>query len=146
MPAISARLELASTSVTDAPLFRASAAIAAPCLPELRLPMYRTGSIASRVPPADIRNFLPFKSCTDPMCSRKLEMISEVSGNLPTPESSPVKRPVSGCITANPLDLSTRTFSCVVSLSHICGCIAGTKNFGALLALITLVNKSSALP
>ena len=111
IPAISERFELARTKATDAPLFRAATAIAAPCLPELRLPMKRTGSIASRVPPAEIRNFFPLRSCCDPICSRKLEIISEVSGNLPTPESSPVKRPVSGCMTANPLERRTRTFS-----------------------------------
>ena len=70
----------------------------------------------------------------------------DVSGNLPTPESSPVKRPSSGFMISNPRARSIFTFSCVLSFSHMFGCIAGTKNFGALLADTTLVNKSSARP
>ena len=40
------------TSVTDAPRSTAASAMAWPCLPDERLPMKRTGSIGSRVPPA----------------------------------------------------------------------------------------------
>ncbi|CAB4913041.1 unannotated protein [freshwater metagenome] len=67
MPATSEIFELARTKETSAPLFRASTAMATPCFPELRFPMNRTGSIDSRVPPAEIRNFLPSKSCSEPI-------------------------------------------------------------------------------
>ena len=43
---------LAATSVTCAPRARAASAMATPILPVERLPMNRTGSMASRVPPA----------------------------------------------------------------------------------------------
>ena len=52
-PAGSARpAVLPAISVTSAPRWAATRATAYPCLPELRLPMKRTGSIGSRVPPA----------------------------------------------------------------------------------------------
>ena len=50
------------TSVTFAPRAAASSASAWPCLPEDRLPMKRTGSIGSRVPPAVTSTRSPARS------------------------------------------------------------------------------------
>ena len=68
------------------------------------------------------------------------------SGYLPTPTSDPVIRPSSGSITTNPRSLRIETFALVAGFSHISGCIAGTRIFGAFEASTILVSKSSALP
>ena len=52
------------TRVTLAPRLAASSATAWPCLPEDRLPMKRTGSIGSRVPPAVTTTRSPVRSCS----------------------------------------------------------------------------------
>ena len=53
---------LPAIRVTSAPRWAATRAIAYPCLPELRLPMKRTGSRGSRVPPAVTSTFTPARS------------------------------------------------------------------------------------
>ena len=50
------------TRVTLAPRDAASSATAWPCLPDERLPMKRTGSIGSRVPPAVTTTRSPVRS------------------------------------------------------------------------------------
>ena len=54
----------AATIVTLAPRSRAAAAIAAPIRPVERLPMKRTGSMASRVPPAVTTTWRPARSAS----------------------------------------------------------------------------------
>ena len=57
-----ATLMAPAISVTDAPRSRAASAMAAPILPLLRLPMKRTGSSGSRVPPALTTTCSPSRS------------------------------------------------------------------------------------
>ena len=108
--------------------------------------MYRTGSIASRVPPAVIRIFLPRKSARCRVISLTFSIIRAVSGKRPWPESLPVSRPVSGSITKYPRSRNVATLATVAGLLHICGCMAGTKSIGAFVARIELVKRSSARP
>ena len=54
----------APTNVTRAPRLMAASARATPCLPLDRLPMKRTGSRGSRVPPAETRMLTPSRSRT----------------------------------------------------------------------------------
>ena len=60
-PAGSGRDTFAATTVTSAPRFAAAAASAIPIRPLERLPMKRTESIGSRVPPAVTRTRRPFQ-------------------------------------------------------------------------------------
>ena len=138
--------ELAIINVTSAPRLSAATATAAPCLPLERLPIYLTGSIGSRVPPAVTNTFLPNKSFLIPKTVSNLSMMERVSGNRPGPMSSPVNLPTSGSITSKPRALNVATLACVAGSSHICGCIAGTTKIGTSTAKIKFVNKSSARP
>ena len=136
----------ALTRTTSAPRLRAAFAIARPCFPLELLPIYRTGSIASRVPPAVTKILLPKRSELRSTNFEISETILETSGYLPTPKSSPVILPSSGSITKIPLARSVATFATVAWFNHISGCIAGTKTIGLLLALIVFVRRSSQIP
>ncbi len=61
-PAGSGSDTFAATRVTSAPRAAAARARATPCSPEERLPRKRTGSIGSRVPPADTTTVRPARS------------------------------------------------------------------------------------
>ena len=63
-PGGSATSTFAATTVTRAPRSSAASAIAAPIRPVERLPMKRTGSIASRVPPAVTTTWRPVRSAS----------------------------------------------------------------------------------
>ena len=63
-PSGSGTSRFAATTVTCAPRSRAAAAIATPIRPVERLPMKRTGSIASRVPPALTTMCRPVRSAS----------------------------------------------------------------------------------
>ena len=63
-PAGSATSTFAAMSVTRAPRSSAASAIATPILPVERLPMKRTGSIGSRVPPAVTTTWRPARSAS----------------------------------------------------------------------------------
>ena len=49
-------------------------------------------------------------------------------------------------MTKKPRSRSSRTFATVAGFDHIAGCIAGTMSFGAVLAKIVFVKRSSARP
>ena len=115
-------------------------------MPEERLPIYLTGSIASRVPPAVTKTRFPSKSCSSEITDARKLRISEVSGNRPTPLSVPVRRPVAGRITWKPRSCKSAMLATVAALFHIFGCIAGIKTLIALLARTRLVSRSSARP
>ncbi len=70
-PAGSGSATLAATSVTSAPRATAVRARAYPWSPEERLPMKRTGSIASRVPPAETTTRRPARSRSRPDSTRR---------------------------------------------------------------------------
>ena len=137
---------LAKIIFTWAPRSRAARATAAPCRPLERFPIKRTGSIASRVPPAVTRTRLPRKSFFTLTRFSNSPIIVSVSGNLPWPTSSPVNLPTAGSKIVKPRVLSVFTFSCVAGSCHICGCIAGTIKTGTSRAKTKLVSKSSARP
>ena len=63
-PAAASTSTLAATTVTRAPRSSAASAMAAPIRPVERLPMKRTGSIASRVPPAVTTTWRPARSAS----------------------------------------------------------------------------------
>ena len=84
---------LALINVTIAPRFAAAHAIAYPCFPEERLPIYLMGSNGSRVPPDVTKTFFPARSRTGSVIALNSLRMRAVSGNLPTPTSLPVSRP-----------------------------------------------------
>ena len=90
----------AVTNVTFAPRWRAACAIAIPCLPVEGLPIKRTGSINSRVPPALTSTVLPCKSCL-PWVNRKdskYPKINAGSAIRPVPTASQARMPSAGAI------------------------------------------------
>ena len=151
----------ACTRVTRAPCSAAAAASAQPWRPEERLPRYLTGSMGSRVPPAEMTTCRPCR-CLSPSpeascaaappaagcvrASRACDTISSGSGIRPTPESLPVSRPLSGSMTVRPRWRSTATFSRVAGLTHIWVCMAGARTTGAWQVSIVAVSMSSARP
>ena len=138
--------KFAPINVTLAPRDCAASAIAIPCFPEDLFPMYLTGSMFSRVPPAVINTLFPDKS---ELISKNFEISTTslgISGYRPTPTSFPVIRPSSGSTTKKPRSRSFLTFSIVAGLLHISGCIAGTKIFGASELITIFVSRSSHTP
>ena len=151
----------ACTRVTRAPCSTAAAASAQPWCPEERLPRYLTGSMGSRVPPAEMTRcrpskrlfFSPRASCAAApsatgcvRVARACDTICSGSGIRPTPESLPVRRPLSGSMTVRPRSRSTATFSRVAGLTHIWVCMAGARTTGAWQVSIVAVSMSSARP
>ena len=126
--------------------------MAQPCRPEERLPRKRTGSMGSRVPPAETTTRLPSSPVGRPSASadsstaKASVTIRSGSGSRPTPESWPVRRPESGDSTVNPRRRNVATFSCVAGFSHIWGCMAGASRTGAVVVRIVAVSRSSARP
>ncbi len=105
----------AATIVTVAPRSRAAAAIAAPIRPVERFPMYRTGSMASRVPPADTTTCRPVRSASrgaatmggrwagsglrtgrSPMAATTASTIDGSSASRPTPVCPEASSPAPG--------------------------------------------------
>ena len=150
-PAGTATFRFAPTKVTLAPLLNAESARATPCFPLALLPINRIGSIASLVPPAEIKTFSPDKSLgkfdvfrfTTCLTTRA---ISFVSGRRPTPWSSPVNCPIAGSKTKKPRLRRVATFSLVAEFSHISVCIAGAKIIGHFATNKVASNASLAKP
>ena len=151
----------ACTRVTRAPRSAAADASAQPWRPEERLPRYLTGSMGSRVPPAEMTTCRPCRllspspeaSCAPAnpaaacvKAARACDTICSGSGIRPTPESLPVRRPLSGSMTVRPRSRSTATFSRVAGLTHIWVCMAGARTTGAWQVSIVAVSMSSARP
>ncbi len=137
------RLEV-ETSVTSAPRAAASAAIAYPIFPEERLPMKRTGSIGSRVPPAVTSTFQP--SSGRARSRAAASTISAGSAIRPTPSSPPASAPVSGPMRCAPRLSSAAMLCLVAGCSHISVCIAGANSTGASVASKVADSKSGASP
>src|SRR5258705_8698139 len=137
-------------SVTRAPRATAVRANAYPCLPEDRLPRYRTGSSGSRVPPAVTTTCRPASEASAAVPRRNTRCatskISTGSGSRPLPVSAPVSRPEAGSITITPRDRSVATFATVAGCSHISVCIAGTSTTGQRAVSSVFVSRSSASP
>ena len=87
------------TSVTLAPLFLHSIAIAIPIFPEALFPINRTGSIASWVGPAVIKIFLPESCVVLLKYSSSQVIIFSGSAILPAPLSPLANDPFSTGIT-----------------------------------------------
>ncbi len=147
MPAEVARPAVV-TRVTLAPRDAASSATACPCLPEERLPMKRTGSMGSRVPPAVTTTRRSSRSWRESSARRASTTATMEAGSArrPAPTSPPASRPLSGSTTCTPRDLSRRRFSCTAGCSHISVCMAGQTTTGARVANSTLVSRSSLMP
>ena len=82
--------------VTDAPRSRAASAMAAPIFPDDRLPMNRTGSSGSRVPPALTTTWRPSRS---PERTNRRSIASTIVGgsaSRPMPVSPEASSPTSG--------------------------------------------------
>ena len=128
-------------SFTFAPASLAALATSIPIRPDDLLPIKRTSSIDSRVPPAVTITVFPER-----VFPKQKSTICSTSGILPTPESSPVSRPDAGSITRIPRLERVSTLLLVARFNHISECIAGTSTTGALLAKIAFVSRSSARP
>ena len=113
------------TSVTVAPRAAASSASAWPCLPDERLPMKRTGSIASRVPPAVTSTCRPREIAWRQDGRSTAATMSLGSARRPAPTSPPARRPVAGVTTCTPRRAQRGRLSCTAGCSHISVCIAG---------------------
>ena len=110
--------------------------------------MKRTGSIGSRVPPAEIRTRSPSQGPlglgkTVSIASRRVRG----SGSLPTPCSPREARsPSSGSITAIPRWRSVARFAWVAASRYIRSFIAGATSLGAAEARNDVVSIESAIP
>ena len=85
-----------ATRVTAAPRSRAASAIATPIFPLERLPMKRTGSIGSRVPPALTTTRTPSRSPARANSRSTASTIVGGSARRPTPVRPLASAPTSG--------------------------------------------------
>jgi hypothetical protein len=118
-------------------------------LPDERLPMKRTGSIGSRVPPAVTTTRRPDRSSGLPARRSRPSAAAKISGgsgSRPLPVSLPVSRPTAGSSTIAPRDRSVATFARVAGCSHISVCIAGAYRVGQRAVSSVFVRRSSARP
>ena len=113
-----------------------------------RLPMKRTGSIGSRVPPAVTRTRRPSQgrspagSTASTRSSRRAG-----SGSRPRPCSPrEASRPSSGSITAMPRSRRVARFAWVAASAYIRSFIAGATRRGAVQARNEVVSIESAIP
>ena len=83
-------------SVTEAPRSRAASAMAAPILPDERLPMKRTGSSGSRVPPALTTTCRPSRSPARANRRSTASRIVAGSARRPMPVRPEASSPTSG--------------------------------------------------
>ena len=134
------------TSVTAAPRSRAASAIANPIFPEDRLPMNRTGSIGSCVPPALTTMRRPARSPCAPSACRNAPIISSVSTRRPGPTCPLASLPSTGPMKITPRRVSISMFACVAACAHICASIAGATSTGAVVASAVSATMLSAMP
>ena len=149
---------LVVTRTTSAPRRRAAAARAWPCFPEDRLVMKRTGSMGSRVPPADTTRRTPSRSSPPgeappgmappgmPSASSTVATITVGSASRPVPTSPPANRPSSGETTVTPRERRVSRLCWTAGCSHISVCMAGHTTTGAAVAMSVAVSRSSANP
>ena len=119
-----------------APRAAASSAMAWPCLPDERLPMKRTGSMGSRVPPAVTSTCSPARSWRRPSerGRRAATMASGVGQAAGAARRPRPGGPTSGSTTCTPRRRSVATLSWTAGCSHISVCMAGQTTTGALVA------------
>src|SRR6202453_417975 len=111
--------------------------------------MNRTGSISSRVPPAETRTRRPLRSLPVSGCERMLVITAKISagsGSRPGPLSFPASLPTAGSITTAPRSRSVVTLACVAGCSHISVCIAGANTTGQVAISKVAVSRSPAIP
>ena len=135
-----------STSRVVAPRSIAARASSTPCRPLAGLPMKRTGSMYSRVPPADTTNTRPLSGPFRPSVSRMTSSSTGVSGRRPLPCAPDASRPLSGSIRPTPRRRSVARLSCVAGLAYMPGSIAGATTMGAWVASAMAEPRSSAWP
>ena len=172
-PGGSGRETFAAISVTSAPRRAAAAASAIPIRPLERLPMKRTASIGSRVPPAVTRTRRPAQgpgSPADrspdrrpasaglvPQTARRpsppprhgLDPASSTSGSGRRPRPcSPreASRPSSGSITSTPRSRSAARLAWVAASAYMRSFIAGATRRGAVQARKDVASIESAKP
>ena len=147
-PAGSESDTFAATSTTSAPRRRAPSASASPIRPLERLPMKRTESIGSRVPPAVTSTRSPSQ---DPRAAGRSASTSASSrsgdGSRPTPISPrEASAPSSGSITRTPRSRSVARFAWVAGSAYMRSFIAGATTRGAGQARNEVVSIESAIP
>ena len=138
----------AATSVTCAPRARARSATARPIRPLERLPMKRTGSIGSRVPPAVTSTRRPSHSPVGPGSAASTASSScSGAGSRPAPHSPrEASAPVSGSITITPRSRSVSRFAWVAASAYMRSFMAGATSRGAVHARNEVVSIESAAP
>ena len=139
------------TQWTFAPREAASTARAWPCLPVDRFPMYRTGPIGSRVPPAVISMVRPAMSPagTGPSAARiprTASTTSASSASRPAPVLPPARWPSTGPTIVTPRSANVATLSVTAGCSHISVCMAGQTTTGARVAKRVAVSRSPDRP
>ena len=134
-------------SVTAAPRSRAASATAKPILPVEWLPTKRTGSMASRVPPAvTITCLLRRSPACRPIKARVAATTSTGSIMRPSPSRPLASRPRAGPATSTPRARSFSTFCCTAALAYIRASIAGATAIGAAVASAVRVSIESPIP
>jgi hypothetical protein len=144
-PAGVARQVGPETSCTCAPASAAARAMAWPILPELRLVMPRTGSIASKVGPAVTSTRLP-ASTPLPNSPETASWISTGSSMRPGPTSPQACSPASGPRMSTPSVRSWARLRWVAACAHISRFIAGATASRQVRARQRVASRSSARP
>ena len=108
--------------------------------------MKRTGSMYSRVPPAETTSTRPFNGPLRPSAARMASSNTAVSGNRPLPSAPDAIRPLSGSITRTPRRRSVARLSCVAGLAYMAGSMAGATTMGAWVDSAVAEPRSSACP
>ena len=120
--------------MTCAPRADAISASAWPIFPLDRLPMKRTGSIISRVPPAVIRMVSSARSWVRRSIAITAAAIVSTAAKRPVPVMPQARSPASGSMMVTPRSRRRWRFSCMAGCSHICTFIAGARSTGARVA------------
>ena len=149
MPATTGRSTVV-TSVTLAPRAAASSARAWPCLPDERLPMKRTGSIGSRVPPAVTSTRTPGEVGGGGRAEERLGGGLDDGGGLGQAAGADVAAGQAPDLGLDDVHAAARAararLSCTAGCSHISVCMAGHTSTGARVASSVLVSRSSLMP
>ena len=107
--------------------------------------MKRTGSIGSRVPPAETTTRRP-ASDGGVSARRTASTITSGSARRPLPMSPPARRPSAGGTIRTPRSRSVVRFCCTAGCSHISVCMAGHTITGARVASSVAVSRSFEMP
>ena len=113
-----------------------------------RLPMKRTGSIGSRVPPAVTSTRRPSQGRSPPGSLASIRSSSRSgAGRRPRPCSPrEASLPSSGSIVSTPRSLSVARFACVAASAYMRSFMAGATRRGAAQARKEVVSIESAIP